>query len=179
LEDDLSGNPHADHGAEVAVEVGAERGYAAEPEQCYSGSPSSASGARRIAPGLVVAASAAADQYPGCSAPAGQNRYRCAWCSPSDCNKQNFMRTRYCAAAEMKLRKDMTERKEYRFYPQRSNSIFYYLVQVGLGSICMNKFNLLDYALNQKSKSNICTITNIQCSQLSRVYHTTRLTHSF
>jgi hypothetical protein len=33
------------------------------------------------------------------------------------------MRKRYCAAAKMKLRKDMTERKEYRFYPQRSNSI--------------------------------------------------------
>jgi hypothetical protein len=33
------------------------------------------------------------------------------------------MRMRYCAAAEMKLWKDMTERKEYRFYPQRSNSI--------------------------------------------------------
>jgi hypothetical protein len=29
-----------------------------------------------------------------------------------------FMRTRYGAAVEMKLRKDMTERKEYRFYPQ-------------------------------------------------------------
>jgi hypothetical protein len=34
----------------------------------------------------------AADQYPGCSAPAGQNRNRCAWCSPSDGNKRNFMR---------------------------------------------------------------------------------------
>jgi hypothetical protein len=32
-----------------------------------------------------------------------------------------FMRTRYGAAAEMKLRKDMTERKEHKFYPQRSN----------------------------------------------------------
>jgi hypothetical protein len=47
-------------------------------------------GAGRTAPGSVVAASVAADQYPGCSAPAGQNRNRCAWCSPSDCNKQNL-----------------------------------------------------------------------------------------
>jgi hypothetical protein len=38
----------------------------------------------------MVAASATADQYPGCSAPAGQNRNRCAWCSPSDCNKRNL-----------------------------------------------------------------------------------------
>jgi hypothetical protein len=30
---------------------------------------------------------------------------------------------RYCAAAEMKLQQDMAERKEYRFYPQRSNSV--------------------------------------------------------
>jgi hypothetical protein len=52
-----------------------------------------------------------------------------------------FMSKKYCAAAAMKLRKDMTERKEYRFYPQRSNSNFYYLVQAGLGSIYMNKFN--------------------------------------
>jgi hypothetical protein len=31
----------------------------------------------------VVAASVTADRYSGCSAPAGQNRNRCAWCSPS------------------------------------------------------------------------------------------------
>jgi hypothetical protein len=77
-EDDLSGNPHADPGAEAAVEAVAGRGSAAESEQCCSGSPSSASGAERTAPGSVAAASAAADQYPGCSAPAGQNRNRCA-----------------------------------------------------------------------------------------------------
>jgi hypothetical protein len=71
----------------------------------------------------VEEASVTADQYSGCSAPAGRNRNRCAWCSPSDGNKRNFMRKKYCAAAEMKLRKDITERKEYRFYPQRSNSI--------------------------------------------------------
>jgi hypothetical protein len=35
-----------------------------------------------------VAASVMADRYPGCSAPAGQNRNRCAWCSPSDCNNE-------------------------------------------------------------------------------------------
>jgi hypothetical protein len=40
-----------------------------------------------------------------------------------------------------KLRKDMSKRKEYRLYPQRSNSILLFLVQVVLGSICMNKFN--------------------------------------
>jgi hypothetical protein len=39
------------------------------------------------------------------------------------------------------LRKDMSERKEYRLYPQRSNSILLFLVQVVLGSICMNTFN--------------------------------------
>jgi hypothetical protein len=110
-EDDLLGNPHVDHVAEAAEEAVAGHGSAAEPEQCCSGSPSSASGAGRTAPGSVVAASAMADQYSGRSAPASQNRNRCAWCSPSDCNKRNFMRTRYCAAAEMKLRKDMTERK--------------------------------------------------------------------
>jgi hypothetical protein len=86
-EDDLSGNPHACHGAEAAEEAVTGRESAAEPERCCSGSPSSASGAERTAPGSVVAASAAADQYPGCSAPAGQNRNRCAWYSPSDCNK--------------------------------------------------------------------------------------------
>jgi hypothetical protein len=37
-----------------------------------------------------VAASATAVQYSGCSAPAGQNRNRCAWCSPSDRNKRNL-----------------------------------------------------------------------------------------
>jgi hypothetical protein len=51
-----------------------------------------------------VEASAAAGQCSGCSAPAGQNQNRCAWCSPSYCNKRNFMRTRYCADVEMKLR---------------------------------------------------------------------------
>jgi hypothetical protein len=86
-EDDLAESPHACHGAEAAEEAVAERGSAAEPERCCSGSPSSASRAGRTAPGSVVAASATADQYPGCSAPAGQNRDRCAWCSPSDCNK--------------------------------------------------------------------------------------------
>jgi hypothetical protein len=40
-----------------------------------------------------------------------------------------------------KLRKDMLERNEYRLYPQRSNSILLFFVQVVLGSICMNKFN--------------------------------------
>jgi hypothetical protein len=122
-EDDLLGNPHVDHVAEAAEEAVAEHGSTAEPERYCSGSPSSASEAGRTTPGSMVAASAAADQYSDCSASAGQNRNRCAWCSPSDCNKRNFMRMRYCAAEEMKLRKDTTERKEYRFYPQRSNSI--------------------------------------------------------
>ena len=53
---------------------------------CCSGWPSSASGAGRTAPESRVEASAF--KYPGCSAPAGQNRDRCSWCSPSDLNKR-------------------------------------------------------------------------------------------
>jgi hypothetical protein len=41
----------------------------------------------------------------------------------------------------MKLRQDMIERKEYRFYPPNDLTQFYYLVQVVLGSICINRFN--------------------------------------
>jgi hypothetical protein len=37
-----------------------------------------------------VKTSAAAGWYPGCSAPAGQNRCRCSWCSPSVCGKAKF-----------------------------------------------------------------------------------------
>jgi hypothetical protein len=122
------------------VETVAGRESATEPERCGSGSPSSASRAGRTTPGSVVVASVTADQYLGCPAPAGQNRNRCAWCSPSDCNKRNFMRTRYCAAAEMKLRQDMQREKSIDFTPNDLTQ-FYYLVQVVLGSICMNKFN--------------------------------------
>jgi hypothetical protein len=38
------------------------------------------------------------------------------------------------------LRKEMSERKEYRFYPQRSNSILLFSSS-WVRSICMNKFN--------------------------------------
>ena len=46
-----------------------------------------ASGAGSTAPGLEAEASGS--QYPGCSAPAGQNH---AWCSPSDFWAKDFMR---------------------------------------------------------------------------------------
>jgi hypothetical protein len=120
---DPSENPRACHEAAAVEEVAAEHGSATEPEQCCLEWPSSASGAGRTAPESEVEASATVGQCSGCSAPAGQNRCRCSWCSPSVCIRTKFMRRRYCAAAEMKLRQDMAERKEYRFYPQRSNSI--------------------------------------------------------
>jgi hypothetical protein len=50
-----------------------------------------------------VEASAAAGRYPGCSAPAGQNRCQCSWCSPSICSRTKFIRDRYCAILERKL----------------------------------------------------------------------------
>jgi hypothetical protein len=75
---DPSGSPRACRGAAVVEEVAAEHGSAAESEQCCSGWPSSASGAGRTAPESEVEASAAAGRYPGCSAPAGQNRCRCS-----------------------------------------------------------------------------------------------------
>jgi hypothetical protein len=138
--DDPSENPRACRGAAAVEEVAAERGSAAESKQCCSEWPSSASGAGRTAPELEVEASAAAGQYSGCSAPAGQNRCRCSWCSPSVCSRTKFMRRRYCAAAGMKLRKDMTEKRNIGFTPNVLTQ-FYYLVQVVLGSICMSKFN--------------------------------------
>jgi hypothetical protein len=74
----LSESPHACREAAAVEEVVAERGSAAEPGQCCSEWPSSASGAGRTAPESEVEASAAAGRYSGCSAPAGQNRYRCS-----------------------------------------------------------------------------------------------------
>jgi hypothetical protein len=60
--------------------VAAECGSTAEPEQCCSWWPSSASGAGRTAPESEVEASASASVgwYPGCSTPVGQNRDRCS-----------------------------------------------------------------------------------------------------
>jgi hypothetical protein len=89
--------------AAVAVEeVAAERGSAAASEQCCSGWPSSASGAGRTAPESEVEASAAVGQCSGCSAPTGQNRCRCSWCSPSVCSKMKFIRDRYCTTSGKK-----------------------------------------------------------------------------
>jgi len=62
----------------------------AVPEQCCSGWPSSASGAGRTAP--VSRVEESAFRYPGCSAPAGQNRNRWSWCSPSDLNKRYMIK---------------------------------------------------------------------------------------
>jgi hypothetical protein len=92
---DPSENPHACRGAAAVEEAVAECGSAAEPEQCCSEWPSSASGAGRTAPESGVEASALAGRYPGCSAPAGQNRCRCSWCSPSVCSRAKFIRDRY------------------------------------------------------------------------------------
>jgi hypothetical protein len=47
-----------------------------------------------------VEASAVADRYSGCSAPAGQNRCWCSWCSPSVCSRVKFIRDRYCTILE-------------------------------------------------------------------------------
>jgi hypothetical protein len=83
-------------------EVVAGRGSAVASEQCCSGWLSSASGAGRTAPESEVEASAAAGRYPGYSAPAGQNRCRCSWCSPSICSRTKFIRDRYCTTSEKK-----------------------------------------------------------------------------
>jgi hypothetical protein len=87
---DPSESPHACCRAAAVEEVAAERGSAAESEQCCSGWPSSASGAGKTAPESEVEASAAAGRYPGCFAPAGQNRCRRSWCSPSFCSRTKF-----------------------------------------------------------------------------------------
>jgi hypothetical protein len=80
----------------------AERGSAAEPKQCCSEWPLSASGAGRTAPESEVEASATASagRYSSCSAPAGQNRCWCSWCSPSVCSRMKFIRDRYCMILE-------------------------------------------------------------------------------
>jgi hypothetical protein len=57
---DPSEIPHAYRGAAAVEEAVAERGPAAEPEQCCSEWPSSASGAGRTAPESEVGASASA-----------------------------------------------------------------------------------------------------------------------
>jgi hypothetical protein len=77
---DPSESPRACRGAAAVEEVVAERGSAAESEQCCSEWPSSAFGGGRTAPESDVEASAAAGWYSGCSAPGGQNRCRCSWC---------------------------------------------------------------------------------------------------
>jgi hypothetical protein len=86
-------------------EVAAERGSAAEPEQCCSEWPSSASGAGRTTPEskeVEASATASAGRYSGCSALAGQNRCRCSWCSPSVCSRAKFIRDRYCTTSGKK-----------------------------------------------------------------------------
>jgi hypothetical protein len=75
---DPSESLHACRGAAAVEEVAAECGSAVESEQCCSEWPSSASRAGRTAPELGVEASASAGRFPGCSAPAGQNRCRCS-----------------------------------------------------------------------------------------------------
>jgi hypothetical protein len=64
-------SPRACHGAAAVEEVVAERGSAAEPEQCCSEWPSSAFGAGRTTPESEVEASAAAGRYSSCSALTG------------------------------------------------------------------------------------------------------------
>jgi hypothetical protein len=100
---DPSENPHACRRAAAVEEVAAEYGSAAEPEQCCSGWPSSVSGAGRTAPESEVEASVSAGRYSGCSAPAGQNRDRCSWCSPSVCSGMKLIRDKYCTITERKL----------------------------------------------------------------------------
>jgi hypothetical protein len=94
---------HACREAAAVEEVVAERESAAEPKQCCSEWPSSASGAGRTAPGSGVEASAVAGRYSGCSALAGQDRCRCSWCSPSVCSIAKFIRDRYCTTSGRKL----------------------------------------------------------------------------
>ena len=71
-------------------EAEAECEPAEEPEQCCSGWPSSASGARSTAPESKAAASESRSlgcSDPSCSAPAGQNH---ALCSPSGFSTKDF-----------------------------------------------------------------------------------------
>jgi hypothetical protein len=87
---DPSESPHTCCGAVAVEEVAAECGSAAESEQYCSEWPSSASRAGRTAPESEVEASALAGRYSDCSTPAGQNRCRCSWCSPSVCNRNKI-----------------------------------------------------------------------------------------
>jgi hypothetical protein len=128
---DPSKSPQACRGAAAVEEVAAERGSAVESEQYCSGWPSSASRAGKTAPESEVEASAVAGRYPGCSAPAGQNRCRCSWCSPSVYSRTKFIRDRYCTILERKLWPDKVESKECTVLPPNGLSqFFYYLIQV-------------------------------------------------
>jgi hypothetical protein len=76
-----------------------------------------------------VETSAAAGRYPGCSAPAGQNRCRYSWCSPSICSRTKLIRDRYCMILERKLWQDKVESKECTALPPPNGlTQFYYLI---------------------------------------------------
>ena len=80
----------------------------------------SASGAGSTAPGSEAEASES--QYPGCSAPAGQNH---AWCSPSDFWTKDFMSKDmaelnsdgYDIFLQERLRHDEVDRIEWTVLP--------------------------------------------------------------
>ena len=101
-------------------EAEAECEPAEEPKQCCSGWPSSTSGAGSTA--LESEAEASGSQYPGCSAPAGQNH---AWCSPSDFLAEDFMSKDiaeinsdgYDNILRERLRHDKVDRVEWMVLP--------------------------------------------------------------
>jgi hypothetical protein len=88
-----------------------------------------------------VAASAAADQCPDCFAPAGQNRNRCAWCSPSDLQQTKFYENEILCSCGNETSVGYDREKRNIGFTPNVLTRFYYFFQVGLGSICMNKFN--------------------------------------